>query len=113
MADDIKKQSDSSLKPVNKRLNRVEGGLDDVKNRLDGVENRLTGVEGRLNNVERKLDGVHDKLDKNTAILIGIESRLNGFADAWKINRQRLGRLQKRVIKIEKHLGLSTMRDFV
>lgn len=73
----------------------------------------MTNNVKNTNGIEQRFNRIEEKLDKNTAILLSIESRLSGFADAWKVNRQRLGRLQKRVIKIENHLGLPSTQEIV
>lgn len=60
--------------------------------------------------VEQKLEAavkpIKDKLDSQTVSLITIEQTLGGYADMYKVNKDKNVGLDKRVTKIESHLGM-------
>lgn len=76
MADDILKKILDQQSVMNEKLDSLQEGLDETKETLEG----------------------------HGGALVRIESRLNGFADAWKINRAEVN-------KVKKHLGLPAISE--
>ncbi|HAR99975.1 MAG: hypothetical protein US57_C0011G0082 [Candidatus Moranbacteria bacterium GW2011_GWC2_37_73] len=76
---------------TNVRLDGIDNRLEKVENRLEKVEVRLGGVEGRLELVETKIDRLQDDM---------VEVK---FELKRKVDAEQFEKLEKRVVKLEKH----------
>lgn len=71
--------------------------LDDLKE--DAEETRQDSQE-----LKEDVAEVKETLESHDGALVRIESRLEGFADAWKINRAEIN-------KVKRHLGLPSISE--
>lgn len=85
--------------------------LEVIKHKVDGTEVRVRMLSHEIREVKdqqsvlnEKLDQIQETLESHGGSLVNIESRLEGFADAWKINRAEIN-------KVKKHLGLPSIAE--
>lgn len=76
---------------------------DDFKRLLD---ESLKPIKEDLSGVKEDLSGIKETLENHTGALVRIESVLEGYADAYKVNKGNIERLDKRLIKVEDHLEI-------
>ncbi len=78
--------------------------LEVIKHKVDGTETRVRMLSHEIKEVRNQQSVMNEKLDNQSAALVSIESRLDGFADAWKINRAEIN-------KVKKHIGLPAILE--
>lgn len=66
----------------------------------------MDGIKKILKEMNQKLDSFSQKLDSHSAALIRIKSVLEGYADAYKVNKGNIIRHEKRISKIEDNLDI-------
>lgn len=54
-----------------------------------------------------KLDEIQKTQDSHSASLINVESTLEGYADAYKVNKGNIERLDEKMSKVEDQLDIS------
>ncbi len=57
--------------------------------------------------VHKKLDAHSAKLDNHTASLMTIEHTLEGYADMYKVNKDKIEELNHRVDSVEEQIGIT------
>lgn len=62
--------------------------------------------------VKEELEPVHQKLDALSSSVVQIEATLEGYADAYKVNKKNIERLDGRVIELEDKAGIIPNPDF-
>jgi len=108
-----------------KKINRGTISLREIKELLEIVDNKVGKLEthvsihsatmhlikdqqsvmnGKLDNLQEDMEEVKETLGNHGGALVRIESRLDGFADAWKINRAEIN-------KVKRHLGLPSISE--
>lgn len=80
---------------------------DDAKTIGDIVEQK---IEKALEPVHKKLDAHSAKLDNHTASLMNIEATLEGYADMYKVNKEKNEELDERVSTIEEEIGITIQK---
>lgn len=73
-------------------------GQDEIKKTLVGIDQRLGGVEIRLGGVEGRLELVETKIDRLQDDIVEVKFDLKRKVDAEQFEK-----LEKRVVKLEKH----------
>jgi len=68
-------------------------------------------IQGELKPVTQRLDNMDQRLDGHGASLVEIESILKGYKESYQQNEDHIGKLNKRVSRVENHLGLSISQD--
>ncbi|KKP91818.1 MAG: hypothetical protein UR98_C0039G0009 [Parcubacteria group bacterium GW2011_GWA1_36_12] len=86
------------------RLNMFVMTDDDIKKIKNVVKEE---IKSALKPVNNSLEAVKDKLDNHTAALMKIEDTLEGYADMYKINKEKNEELEERVEIIEDKLAVS------
>lgn len=88
-------------------LREIKDLVEVIKHKVDTQQMFQSTASGNIRLMKEQQSIMNEKLgdiqktqENHTGALMDIESRLEGFADAWKINKQRIER-------VEKHLGLS------
>lgn len=76
---------------------------DDIK-KISAILDLIKDQQSVMNG---KLDQVQETQDSHTASLIKIESTLEGYADAYKVNKGNIERLDERLAKAEDQLDIS------
>ena len=92
-------------------LRKIKELLEIVGNKVDKLETHVSLHSATMHRIKdqqsvmnEKLDQIQETLENHGGSLVNIESRLNGFADAWKINRSEIN-------KVKKHLGLPAISE--
>lgn len=98
MADDLKKIKEL-LEIVNNKVGKLETHLTVRSATLDLLKDQQSVMN-------QKLDEVQETLDSHTASLMNIEATLEGYADAYKVNKSNIERLDERLSKAEDQLDI-------
>lgn len=98
MADDVKKIKEL----VEIAVKKIRG----IETQQDLVAGQIRLIKDQQSVVNDKLDSVGDKLDNHTAALMKIEDTLEGYADMYKVNKEKSEELEERVQEIEEELTL-------
>lgn len=99
MASDDLKKIKELLEIVNSRVGKLETHFMARSSTLDLIK----GQQSVMND---KLDGMQETLDSHTGSLMKIEVTLEGYADAYKINKGNIERLDSRLAKAEDQLDI-------
>ena len=67
-------------------------------------------IEKGLEPIHKKLDAHSAKLDNHTASLMNIEATLEGYADMYKVNKDKNNELSERVSAIEENLAINPQK---
>lgn len=97
--DDFKKLLEDSLKPL-------QTGLDEVKKDLNGVKRELNEVKQDLNEVKDTQE------NQVLPSVITIETTVKSYADAYKINKVNIEKLDDRVTKLEDNASIIPPPEF-
>ena len=89
---------------IKEEIRSVKDIVEVIKHKVDTLQMFQSTTSDNIRLIKEQQSIINEKLDNHTAALIEIESRLEGFADAWKINRSRIER-------VEKHIGISSAAD--
>lgn len=96
----FKQLLDESLKPLQLGLNEVKQDLKEVKETQKEFTKKLEGFRGDL-------DEVKDTLETRVLPpLVYIEATVKSYADRYVTNQDHIGRLDKRLKKVEKKLDV-------
>lgn len=87
-----------------KEIRGVKDIIEIMKRKVDTIQMFQSTASNNIKLIKEQQSLMNEKLDNHTAALRDIESRLEGFADAWKINRSRIE-------GVEKHVGISSTAD--
>jgi len=99
MADDLKKIKDLVEIVVNK-VRSIETHQSVAAEQVRMVRDQQSVMNG-------KLDTIEERLDTHTTSLVKIEDTLGGYADMYKVNKEKNEKLEERVETIEDKLALS------
>mgnify|MGYP001566120972 CR=1 FL=1 len=83
---------------------------DEVKELKALLEAEISPLKEDMRLVKGQLSEVNDKLDTHTTSLVVIEGTLKGYADMYKVNKEKSEGLNERVTVIEDHLGLASQK---
>lgn len=98
--DDFKKLSQL----FKEEIRGVKDIIEVIKHKVDTMQMFQSTASDNIRLIKEQQSLMNEKLDNHTAALIEIESKLDGFADAWKINRAEIN-------KVKRHLGLSPIPE--
>lgn len=86
-------------------LTKIKELLEIVKHKVDMMDISRSGQSATLHLMKdqqsmmnKKMDDMKETLDSNTASLVDIESKLDSYADSYKINQHNIERLDTRVV---------------
>lgn len=99
MADDFKKIKDL----VEIVVNKVRG----IEMHQSVIAEQVRTMKDQQSIMNEKLDTIEEKQDGHTASLLKIEATLEGYADMYKVNKEKSEELEERVEVIEDRLGVS------
>lgn len=114
MPDDIKKIKDlveivvSKVRGMETQQSMMADQVRVVRDQQSVMNDKLDNISERIEGTETRLSSVDDKLDNHTAALIKIEETLEGYADMYKVNKEKNAELEERVETIEEKLVLSS-----
>lgn len=104
MPNDVLRKIKELLEIVSNKVDKLETHVDLHSATLHRIKDQQSVVNEKLDTLQEDMDEVKETLDSHTGSLINIESKLEGFADAWKINRAEIN-------KVKRHLGLPTISE--
>lgn len=87
------------------RLNMFVMTDNDIKKIKNVVKEE---IQSALKPVNNSLEAVKDELDNHTASLMKIEDTLEGYADMYKVNKEKSAELEERVGTIEDKLSVTS-----
>lgn len=68
-------------------------------------------IKDQLSVMNKKMDNMQEALDSQSASLVEIESKLDSYADSYKINQHNIERLDTRLATTENKLGIEPPED--
>lgn len=99
MADDVKKIKEL----VEIAVKKIRG----METQQDLVAGQIRLIKDQQSVMNDKLDSVEDKLNNHTVALMKIENTIEGYADMYKVNKEKSEELEERVETIENKLSIS------
>lgn len=101
-------------------LKQIKELLEIVAHKVDMMEVSRTGqsasfhlmkdqqsvMNAKLDEIRKDLDEVKETLKGHTGSLMNIEATLEGYADAYKVNKGNIERLDERLITVEDKLEI-------
>ncbi len=91
------------VKILKEQVGIITERLDSVDSRLDSIDTRFDKVDSRLDSIEFKLD---DLIKEISSIKMEMKSLKTSIST--KADKEKFETLELRIIRIEKHLELST-----
>ncbi len=95
-------------------IKKIKELLEIVHNKVGKLETHFMArsstwdlIKGQQSVMNDKLDEVQETLASHTGSLMKIESTLEGYADAYKVNKGNIERLDERLAKTEDQLDIS------
>lgn len=98
------KDFDRISKLVKDQVRDIKDIVEIIKHRVDTLQMFQSTASDNIRLMKEQQSLMNEKLDNQSAALVSIESRLDGFADSWKINRAEIN-------KVKKHLGLPAISE--
>ena len=102
-ANDLKKIKEL-LEVVNNKVGKLETHVSTHSATMHVIKDQQSVMNEKLDNLQEDINEVKETLESHGGSLVDIESRLEGFADSWKINRAEIN-------KVKKHVGLPTISE--
>lgn len=99
---DIKKIGDL----IDQKVRPLVKTLGSIQNTLGSMQEDLGSVHKTMDSMQSKIDTIQETLDAHTGSLMKIEATLEGYADAYKINKGNIERLDERLAKAEDQLDI-------
>lgn len=96
MADEDTKKLIRSVKDI---VELVKKRVDTIQMFQSSASDNIRMMKEQQSLMNEKLEEIQETQESHTGALMDIESRLEGFADAWKINRAEIN-------KVKRHIGL-------
>lgn len=87
-----------------KLIRSVKDIVELVKKRVDTIQMFQSSASDNIRLMNEKLEEIQETQESHSGALMDIESRLEGFADAWKINRAEIN-------KVKRHIGLPALSE--
>ena|SRR3989344_9408310 len=101
-------------------LKQIKELLEIVAHKVDLMEVSRTGQSAsfhlmkdqqsvmnvKLDDIHKDLEEVKETLESHTGVLVNIESTLEGYADAYKVNKGNIERLDERLAIVETQLEI-------
>lgn len=86
--------------------NHIKELLEIIKEKIDKLEMFYSVTAQQVRTIKDQLSVVNRKLDTHSASLIEIESKLDSYADSYKINHHNIERLDSRLSTTEGKLEI-------
>lgn len=112
--DSIKKLLNEALEPIRNDLGTVKGELGSARTDLGSVKIDLGSVRTELKSVATLVEKINDTQENQVLpSVINTEAVLKGYADAYKINKGNIERLDERVAKLEENSDIIIPSELV
>ncbi len=112
MANDDLKKIKELLEIVHNKVGKLETHFMARSSTLDLIKGQQSVMNDKLDDLGEALGDVQKTQTSHTGSLIKIESTLEGYADAYKINKGNIERLDERVFKVEDQLDIRVSPEF-
>lgn len=106
MADDLKKIT-NLVETVVKKVDKLDKQQASMNAQLGTLSDKQASMSAQQASMSKKLDHIEDRQDGHTAALMSIEATLKGYADMYKVNKEKNEELETRVDNIEDKLRIS------
>lgn len=106
MTDDLKQIKDL-VEIVVKKVRGIETGQNVMVSQIRTVTDQQSVFDKKLDVMQEKLGYIEERQDGHTASLMNIEATLKGYADMYKVNKDKNEELEERVDAIEDKVGIS------
>ncbi len=101
MADEDTKKLIRSVKDI---VELVKKRVDTIQMFQSTASDNIRLMKEQQSLMNEKLEEIQETQESHTGVLMDIEGRLEGFADAWKINRTEIN-------KVKRHIGLPALSE--
>lgn len=78
---------------IKEEIRLVKEIVEVIKKKVDNQEFHIDVTSGNVRSMKEQQSVMNEKLDSHSASLVSIESKLDGYADAYKINKGNIERL--------------------
>ena len=87
-------------------LKKIKDLVEIIVKKIRGVETQQGVMAEHVRVIKDQQSVMNDKLDNHTAALMKIEDTLEGYADMYKVNKEKSEELTERVETIEDKLSI-------
>lgn len=77
------------------------------------LDEALYPIKKQLEDPDSGLGAINRRLDANTAATVELESTIKGYADAYKVNKKNIERLDERLTTVEDQLDIQPSDQLV
>lgn len=102
-SNEIKKLQES----LDSKFKQLKDLIEIIVNKVRFVETHQGVMAEQMRLIRDQQSVINEKLDGHTASLINIEATLKGYADMYKVNKEKNEKLEERVETIEDQVGIS------
>lgn len=107
--------NDSDLKKlralIKEEIRPVKEIVEIIKKKVDNQELHIHVTTENVRSVKEQQSVINEKLDSHSASLVSIESKLDSYADSYKINRHNIERVDTRLSAVEDELNIEVPED--
>lgn len=94
------------LKKIKELLEIVHNKVGKLETHFHARSATLDLIKDQQSVMNAKMDEMQETLDSHTGSLMSIEATLEGYADAYKVNKGNIERLDERLAKAEDQLDI-------
>lgn len=105
--DDLKKLREL----IKEEIRPIKDIVEMTKKEVDSQEIFLHSTTENVRTIKEQQSIMNSKLDSHSASLIDIESKLDSYADSYKINQHNIERLDTRLSVVEETLSIAPPED--
>ena len=98
------------LEITSHKVKQIDMSQTIMSSQISRIKDQVSVINEKLDDHSAKLDAHTAKLDNHTESLVTIEDTLKGYADMYKVNKEKSEDLDERVTVIEDHLGLTPQK---
>ncbi len=96
---------------IKEEIRSVKDIVEVIKKKVDNQELHIHVTTENVRTVKEQQSVMNDKLHSHSASLVNIESKLDSYADSYKINKHNIVRLDTRLTTVEDELNIETPAD--
>jgi len=87
-------------------LKKIKDLVEIIVKKIRGIETQQGVMAEQVRVIKDQQSVMNDKLDNHTAALMKIEDTLEGYADMYKVNKEKSAELEERVETVEDKLSI-------
>ncbi len=88
-------------------LKKIKDLVEIVVKKIRGIETQQGVMAEQVRTIKDQQSVMNDKLDNHTGALMNIEHTLEGYADMYKVNKEKDEELKERIEVIEDKISIS------